>query len=121
MSISAKFIIIVCCFLMLASCASTQNADDPGSMPISSKSWITTALGCLVAGSVSGMLAKKYSPNEASEGANMLLFGTLGCSIVGGASGYINHRKELESAQKKDKQSEYLYQNFRTPIGGHNE
>ena len=108
---------LVILLFVFISCSTTQTVDS-NSIPISSKTWTNSALVCLGVGLLAGALAKKYSPNKASEPGNMLIFGSAGCISGGVASGYINHLKEKEEHFKQVGGDEYLYQNHVTPLRG---
>jgi len=113
------FTINILLIFSLQSCSTTSV--DSNSIPLSSKTLTYSSIGCIVIGLLSGLLARKYSPNKESEGANLALFGVSGCVIGGAATGYINHLKEREDYLKDADKSEYLYQNHATPVRMSNE
>ena len=79
------FTINILLIFSLQSCSTTSV--DSNSIPLSSKTLTYSSIGCIVIGLLSGLLARKYSPNKESEGANLALFGVSGCVIGGAATG----------------------------------
>ena len=63
----------------------------------------------LLCGLVTGYLGKRYSPNKASEGGNIAIFGSLGGAVCGVGTYFIKRKEDRERFLKSSGLNTPLY------------